>query len=81
VRTTLTLDDDVATKVRREMARSGRSLKETINSLLRLSLNRRPAPRPQARFKVAARSLGLRAGLSLDNLGDLLEQVEGPLHK
>jgi hypothetical protein len=31
---------------------------------------------------VKARDLGeLRAGLSLDNLGDLLERVEGPLHR
>lgn len=81
MRTTLTLADDVAAKVKREMTRSGRSLKDTINALLRQSLNQRPAPRPQARFNVVARDLDLRAGLSLDNLGDLLEQIEGPLHK
>lgn len=31
MRTTLTLDDDNAAKLRDEMARTGRSLKETVN--------------------------------------------------
>ncbi len=33
-------------------------------------------------FRVEARDLGhLRPGLSLDNVADLLEEVEGPLHR
>ena len=61
------------------MRRSGKSLKATVNELLRLGLNskqERPGRRP---FRVRARDLGrLKPGLSLDNVGDLLEQLEGP---
>jgi hypothetical protein len=33
-------------------------------------------------FKVTARDLGnLRPGLSLDNIAELIEHVEGPLHR
>jgi hypothetical protein len=38
VRTTLTLDDDVASLLRQEMRRSGCSLKQAVNHFLRLGL-------------------------------------------
>lgn len=82
MRTTLTLDDDVAAKLRSEMRRTGRSLKDTVNRFLRLGLN---APRREARpgrFVVRPLPLGrLRPGLSLDSVGELLERVEGPHHR
>lgn len=82
MRTTLTLDEDVAAKLKAEARRSGRSFRETVNEVLRrgLALSRPVAPRPP--FRVVARDLGdLRPGLSLDSVADLLEQVEGPLHR
>jgi plasmid stability protein len=82
MRTTLTLDDDVAARLKAEMRRHGKSLKETVNELLRLGLdaqNKRPR---RERFRIRPRDLGrLRPGLSLDNVGDLLEQLEGPAHR
>jgi hypothetical protein len=43
--------------------------------------SRRVAARRQA-FKVAPRDLGdLRPGLCLDNVAELIEQAEGPLHR
>lgn len=82
MRTTLTLDEDVAAKLKAEARRSGRSFRETVNEVLRrgLALARPVAARPP--FRVVARDLGdLRPGLSLDSVADLLEQVEGPLHR
>jgi plasmid stability protein len=82
VRTTLTLDEDVAAKLKAETRRSGRSFKETVNEILRRGLVTRPGTRPRDPFKVVARDLGqLRPGLSLDNIADLLEQTEGPRHR
>ena len=77
----MTLDDDVAAKLKSEARRSGRAFREVVNEALRRGLvAARPAPRKP--FRVKARSLGgLRPGLSLDNIGDLLERVEGPLHR
>jgi hypothetical protein len=82
MRTTLTLDDDVAAKLRAESRRAGRPFKEVVNETLRSGLaSRRFAGRRQT-FKIAARDLGkLKPGLSLDNVGELIEQIEGPLHR
>jgi hypothetical protein len=81
VRTTLTLDDDVAAKINAEMRRTGRSLKDTVNATLRLGLNARRALKPAKPFRVRARPLGLRPGLSYDKVSDLLDQLEGPLRR
>jgi hypothetical protein len=81
MRTTLTLDDDVAAKLDADARRSGRSFKETVNHYLRLGLNARKQTKPAKPFKVQARAMGLRPGLSLDNIGELIERIEGPLHK
>jgi hypothetical protein len=83
VRTTLTLDDDVAAKLKAEIRRSGRPFKEVVNQFLRLGINsRRESAVKGEPFVVEARSLGrLRPGVSLDNVGELLEQIEGPSHR
>jgi hypothetical protein len=82
VRTTLTLDDDVAAKLKAEARRSGRPFRDIVNETLRRGLASRPAGPERRAFKVMARDLGdLRPGLSLDNVAGLIEQVEGPLHR
>ncbi len=82
MRTTITLDEDVAAKLAAEARRTGRSFKETVNDALRRGLaSPRPA-RARQPFRITARDLGnLRPGLALDSVADVLEQVEGPLHR
>ena len=82
MRTTLTLDDDVAAKLKAEQSRAGLPFKVIVNETLRRELaSRRVAARRQA-FRVTARDLGgLRPGLSLDNVAELIEQTEGSLHR
>ena len=80
MRTTLSLDEDVAKLLRGELRRSGASLKATVNHFLRLGLmacgkqQRKP-------FVVHPRRLGLPAGLSYDNVEDLIEALEGTTHR
>jgi hypothetical protein len=83
VRTTLSLDEDVAARLKSEVRRSGKPFKEIVNECLRLALASRSHERGrQPRFEVKTRDLGtLRPGLSLDNVGDLLDAVEGPEHR
>jgi hypothetical protein len=82
VRTTLTLDEDVAAKLKAEARRSGRAFKDVVNDALRRGLAARRRGDARAPFKIVARDLGeLRPGLSLDNVAELIEQVEGPLHR
>ena len=76
MRTTLSLDPDVAERVRQEMKRSGCGLKKVINDALRLGLGlagkrRRPTP-----FAVEAHSFGFRPGFDLDRLNQLADELE-----
>lgn len=82
MRTTLTLDDDVAAKLKAESQRAGRSFRDVVNETLRRGLaSRRITPRREP-FRISARDLGnLKPGLSLDNVAELVEQVEGSLHR
>jgi len=79
-RTTLTLEEDVAARVASEARKSGRPFKQVVNELLRFALNARRSATP-APFRVKPRDLGLRPGLEYDDIGGLLEEVEGPSHR
>ena len=82
MRTTLTLDDDVAAKLKAEARKTDGSFRETVNEALRRGLDVPRSPSARRRFSVTPRDLGeLRPGLSLDNIGELLERVEGPTHR
>jgi hypothetical protein len=75
VRTTVTLDDDVAAKLRTQARRTGKPFREVVNDALRRGLASGKPASHGAPFTVKARDLGaLRPGLSLDNIGELLEQ-------
>lgn len=80
MRTTLTLDDDVAKLLRRELRCSGASLKAGVNHFLRLGLMVSAKP-PAKRFVVHPRTLGLPPGPSYDQVEDLIEAPESPLHR
>ena len=81
MRTTLTLDDDVAKSLKREMRRSGTiSLKAAVNHFLRLGLLF-SGKRERKPFVVHPRPMGLPAGLNYDRVEDLIEALEGPAHK
>lgn len=80
MRTTLSIDDDVASLLNKEMHRSGSSFKATVNHFLRLGLIASRQPNRKT-FLVRARKLGLPRGLSYDNIEELLEKVEGIRHK
>lgn len=81
VRTTLTLDEDVAEKLRAEVRRTGHSFKEVVNSLLRIGLLARTTGESPPPFRIEARPLGRRPGLDYDRVSELIEQVEGPFHR
>ena len=77
-RTTVTLDEDIAARLRSEMQRSGKPFKQALNEALRRGLVARDAAPRRPAFRVKARNLGrLRTGVSLDDIGGLLDQLEG----
>ena len=82
MRTTITLDDDVAEKLQAEMRRRRtNNLKETVNDVLRRGLVVRRELAAAKPFRVRARRLGTKPGLNYDNVSELLEQLEGAGHQ
>ncbi len=80
-RTTVTLEDDIAAQLEERARSTGASFKDVINQALRVGLSRQAMPTRQKPFKILARPLGLRQGLSYDNISDLLEYGEGSHHR
>jgi hypothetical protein len=78
MRTTLTLDDDVAAKLQELARRKKVSFKEAVNTVLRRGFVA-PEMRRTGRFRVAVFSSPFRAGvdpLRLNQLSDELEAEE-----
>jgi hypothetical protein len=81
MRTTLTLDEDVAAKIDEHLRKRGGTFKDTVNDLLRAGLQAGSETKKVKRFKAKARALGRRTGIDYDNIGDLLEHIEGSSHR
>lgn len=60
------------------MRKSGKSLKVTINDLLRLGLDAAEAPKSKKRrFQIKARDLGVISGVDYTKTSDMLDWVDG----
>ena len=78
MRTTLTIDDDIAVLVKQEVRRSGESLKGTVNRLLNLGLMNAEKKAVSKPFVVTPFPLGIG---NCDKISELLEELEGPYHR
>lgn len=63
VRTTITLDEDVAARLQRLMRERGISFKEAVNVALHAGLGQERQARP---YTVPVHDMGLRPGIDLD---------------
>ena len=81
MRTTLTLDEDVAAKLKAESRKTGRPFRDTVNACLRAGLTLRKQGDSARPFRVKARDLGLRPGINIDKVSALLDELEGHVHK
>ncbi len=77
MRSTLTLDDDVAALLKREMRKSGEPFKQVVNRAIREGLNGAKQP-PRKPFKVKAFDLGVP---HFEKVQELLEYLEGPEYR
>ena len=81
MRTTLTLDEDNVAKLRDEMVRTGKSFKDTVNTCLRRGFESPSEEDLEIPFKVEPRAMGARPGFDLDDIGGLLEALDGVGHR
>ncbi len=78
MRTTLTLDDDVAALLERVRAERGSGLKDVVNEALRLGLRGLTArPRRRTAYRTPTVSLGRCLVGSLDDVSEALALAEG----
>jgi len=80
MRTTLTLDPDVAAKAKKGAAKLRQPFKKVVNDALRIGLAAVLAPPPARPYRTKPRPLGLREGFSYDNISELLARAEGEDH-
>lgn len=80
MRTTLTLDPDVAAKARRGAAQLKRPFKQIVNDALRIGLDEVLKPVAAKPYRTKPRPLGLREGFSYDDIAELLARAEGEDH-
>ncbi len=75
MRTTLTLEDTVAERLRQEAALGRQSFKEIVNDALRrgLGIDR---PKPYAPFQVRPHSSAFRSGIDSARLNQLVDELE-----
>ncbi len=78
MRTTLTIEDDISAKLQAKLKKSaGKTFKDVVNETSRLGLLAEKDLKKTEKFQVRSRALGVKKGLNYDNIGELIEQVEG----
>ena len=75
MRTTVTLDPDVASAIQRRRHDEGRGLSEVVNDLIRAGLQTRPE---RSEFRQRTAPIGLR--VDVVNVAEAIEQLDGPEH-
>jgi hypothetical protein len=76
MRTTLTLDDDLAGLLKRRARELGIPFREAVNRTIRTGLGEAAAARRHPAPKTAPHSFGFKPGIDLDKLGQLADELE-----
>lgn len=75
----MTLDDDVAAAIERQVRRTGRTYRAVVNTALRNGLEQAAAsPQP---FVVTPQDLDPVVDVDADDVWALIARVEGPAHR
>ncbi len=76
MRTTVTLEPDVAAKLKKLAHKNQRSFKATLDEVLRRGLAARERAEPRTRFVVEPHSGGFRPGIDEAKLNQLVDHLE-----
>ncbi len=79
MRTTLTIDDDIAVRLMEQKASSDQSMKSIVNSLLRAGLEQtEKVHEPAAKYHIKPAKLGNKLP-DLDNIAEILSLDDKPI--
>lgn len=81
MRTTLTIDDRIATELKRKVRNGeGKTFKGVVNETLQNGLlyEEKFAKKPVKPFKIKGRNLKARPGINFDKISELLAMIEAP---
>jgi hypothetical protein len=82
MRTTITIDEDIAVRLDQEMRKRRVSFKAILNEVLRAGLDSLGAPRRRrTEFKTKGFALGASLVGSLDNVEEVISRAEGEDHR
>lgn len=76
MRTTLTLDADVARLLEEEAHRQRKPFKQVVNEAIRRGLAPAPTGKPPGRFRVRPHRTSLRPGIDAGTLNRLVDELE-----
>lgn len=76
MRTTLTIDDDLAGLLKERARELGIPFKEAVNRTIRAGLGEAAKTRRSKSPKTVPHSFGFRPGIDLDKLGQLVDELE-----
>lgn len=77
MRTTINIEDDVLDKAREVAAKLQQPFRRVVNDALRAGLHTVEITQHQKPYKAPTFKMGLKPGLCIDNIQELLAQVEG----
>jgi hypothetical protein len=81
IRTTVTLDDDLLERIKRESRSRGASFRQTLNDLLRAGLLQHGKKPRRRNLKISPRHMGGKPGLNYDCVESLISYAEGEEHR
>jgi len=81
MRTTLTLDEDVAQKAKALARRKRVPFKRAINEALRVGLDQVFQDDEAVPYETVPHAMGVREGVHLDNIAELLAALDGEGHR
>jgi hypothetical protein len=81
IRTTVTLDEDVAERLKQEARSRGLPFRQVLNDVLRSGLLAARVPSQAPPFVIKPKRMGTRPGINYDNTAALLEIGEGESHR
>lgn len=76
MKTTLTIDDDLVTRIEALRHQQGLSFKQAVNTLLRQALAQQPGDAAELPYRSPTRRLGLRSDLDPSTLNCLVDELE-----